>query len=172
METNSNHPYHVFNEKLPPPHAFAPDPSATKLSPFEQQFRLDTGETNSTRRAEIEHRLCVKGQSKDTLLLKVDLSEWPEAWKPLAQVWVGIGAPGEFTREVNVNLTFSQRGAGVSAPLNNFISIDGLALLGANLPVKNGDITVEVENAGLPRDVNYILHAIVYVPRTGNPDKF
>jgi len=162
--------HRTFQQKLPAPREFAQGSSSLQPGPFEQQFRLDTRETNTTRRAEMDQHLRVKGQSKDALLLKFDLSRWPETLRPLARAWLGIGATNTFTTEVNINLNFSQNGTGVNVPLNNRISINNIALMGCDFLVKDGNVTVEIENAGLPRDVDYTLHAIIYVPRKADPN--
>jgi len=160
----------MFALKLPAPQAFIQRSPESNPGPFEQQFRLDTGETNLTRRTEFEQPLRIRAQSRDRLLLKFDLAGWPEALRPLARAWVAIGATNTFTTEVNVSLNFIQNGAGVTTPLNNRISIDDLALMGCDFLARDGDVTVEIENAGLPRDVDYTLHAIVYVPRQVDPE--
>ena len=41
--------------------------------------------------------------------------------------------------------------------------------MGCDFPVKDGDVTMEIEDAGLPRDVDYTLHAIIYVPQKVDP---
>jgi len=83
-------------------------------------------------------------------------------------VWVGIGASNAFTTEISINLNFTQNGTGISTPLNNLFSIDGIAIIGCKFSVQDGDVTVGIENHGLPRDVDYALHAIVYAP--GKPE--
>jgi hypothetical protein len=104
------------------------------------------------------------------LLLKFDLSDWPEALRPLARAWVAIGATNTFTTEVNVNLNFSQNGIAMTTPLNNRTSLNNIDLIGCDFLVNNGDVAVKIENAGLPRDVDYTLHVIVYVPRKVDPN--
>ena len=105
------------------------------------------------------------------MLLKFNLSDWPEPLRPLARLWVGIGASNSFTTEVTINLNFSQNGTGVSTGLNNLTAIDNVALMGCDFAMQDGDVTVEVENRGLPRDVDYKLRAIVYVPGKVDPEK-
>ncbi len=158
----------TFVPKLPPPLPLATN-AALRVSPFEQQFRIDTGETNSTLQAEFDRPLRIQGQSKDRLLLRPDLSAWPEALRKQARIWVGIGAASSFTTEVNVTLTFPQNGAAVTMPLNNMISIDGMTLLGCDFSTPDGDVAVEIQNEGIPRDVDYTLHAIAYVPWKPKP---
>jgi hypothetical protein len=160
----------IFTPKLPTPQAFAQGSPASNPGTFEQQFRIDTGETNLTRRAEFEQPLRIKAQSKNSLLLKFDLSDWPEALRPLARAWVAIGATNTFTTEVNVNLNFSQNGIAMTTPLNNRTSLNNIDLIGCDFLVNNGDVAVKIENAGLPRDVDYTLHVIVYVPRKVDPN--
>jgi hypothetical protein len=155
--------------KLAPPHEFAAEASADHPGPFEKQFRIDTGETRLTRRTDTDQSRCIAANSKDRLLLKFDLSDWPEPLRPLARLWVGIGASNAFTTEVTINLTFIQNGTGVSTGLNNLTSIDGVALMGSDFAKQDGEVTVEIENRGLPRDVDYKLHPIVYVPKKLDP---
>jgi hypothetical protein len=160
----------TFALKLAAPQADSHNLSSAKPGPFEQQFRLDTGETNATRRAEFDQPLRIKGQSKTSLVLKFDLSSWPENLRPLARVWVAVGATNTFTTEVNVSLNFSQNGTGVSVPLNNRISIGNMALMGCDFLVNDGEVMVGMENAGQPRAVDFTLHAIIYVPHKIDPD--
>ena len=146
----------------------APQPFA-KGAPrdvFERQFRLDTGRKDSTPRAEFNQSLRIRAQSRDRLQLHFDLSAWPEPLQPSARLWVCVGAANDFTTEVNVNLSFSQNGAGVFLPLNNSTAIDGVALMGCDFAARDGDVTIEIENQGMPRDVDCTLRAILYVPET------
>jgi hypothetical protein len=158
-------PHETIIRKLPPLREF----TAATPGPFEQQFRIDTGETNLTRRSEFEQTRKLRGQSKERLLLRIDLSDWPEPLRSPARLWIGIGAPNSFTTEVTINLTFTQNGAGISTGLNNSINIDGVALMGCNFAVSDGDVTIDLENLGLSRDVDYTLHVIVYVPGKADP---
>jgi hypothetical protein len=139
------------------------------LSAFEQQFQKDTGQTNSTPRSEFDRTLRIKGQSKDQLALHCDLSAWPEAQRKDARLWVGIGAPDSFTMEVNMTLTFTQNGIGITTPLNNLINIDGMALMGCDFAVQDGDVTIEIRNEGLPRAMDYRLHTTAYIPSGRRP---
>jgi len=157
----------IFALKLAAPQTDSPNLSPR---PFEQQFRLDTGETNATRRTEFDQPLRIQGQSKTSLLLKFDLSSWPDNLRPLARAWVAVGATNTFTTEVNINLTFSQNGADVNVPLNTRISIGNIALMGCDFLVNDGAVTVGMENAGQPRAVDFTLHVMVYVPRKTDPD--
>jgi len=145
---------------------------ASAFAPFEQQFGRDTGETNSTRRAEMDWRLRVRGQSQNTMVLKFDLTRWPDQLKPLARAWVAIGATNTFSTQVNINLNFSQNGIGMTSPLNDRISINNFDLMRADFAVKDGDVTVKIANAGQPCDLNYALHATIYVPFKIDPKGF
>src|SRR5689334_3330299 len=98
-----------FVQKLPPPRPFNAKAS-TPLSPFEQQCRLDTGETSRTRRSELDWPLRIEANSKYRYFLRFDLSAWPADLRPDARLWVSVGASNSFTTDVAVNLTFSQGG--------------------------------------------------------------
>ena len=161
----------VLSLQPAPPREFATDALTDRPDPFEQQFRIDTGESRLTRRTDIVHPRRVRANSRDRMLLKFNLSDWPEPLRPLARLWVGIGASNSFTTEVTINLNFSQNGTGVSTGLNNLTAIDNVALMGCDFAMQDGDVTVEVENRGLPRDVDYKLRAIVYVPGKVDPEK-
>ncbi|MBC8096649.1 MAG: hypothetical protein H7Y43_12640 [Akkermansiaceae bacterium] len=163
VQTPSASQPRIFQEKLPSPREF--NLNARTHGVFEKQFQADIGETNALLLSVFEKNLTVKGQSEDVLLLNFDLSEWPESSRREAHLWVCIGASNAFTTEVNVNLNFSQNGTGVTAPLNNQIAIDDMALVGCDFAMQDGEVTVKIENSGMPRDVDYTLHAIAYLPR-------
>jgi hypothetical protein len=168
--TNRVEPTRLFAPKLPPPQPFVARTADGRPGPFEQQFRIDTGQTNLTPRSETAWPLRIKSNHKDRVLLRFDLSAWPESLRPAARLWIGIGASNAFTTEVIVNLSFSQNGVGVTVPLNNSIAIDDVALMGCDFAVQDGDVTVDIDNHGLARDVDYTLHAIVYVPKKLDPN--
>jgi hypothetical protein len=155
--------------KLAAPREFAFESATDHAGPFEKQFRIDTSETHLTRRTVTEQSRRIQANSKDRMRLKFDLSEWPESLRPSARLWVGIGASNAFTTEVTINLVFTQNGTGVSTGLNNLTSIDGVALMGCDFALQDGEVTVEIENRGLPRDVDYKLHTITYVPKKLEP---
>ena len=132
--------------------------------PFEQQFRVDTGQIALTRRTEFEQSRRVRGQSRDRLEFRFDLSRWPQELRPLARAWIAVGATNSFTTELTVTLTFTQDGTSMTTPLNNRISVDNVALMGCDFAVKDGPVILEIENAGMSRDLDYRLHTIIYVP--------
>lgn len=154
----------TFDQKLPAPRE---TPGA-----FEKQFRKDTGETDLTRRAEVYRAMEIKGKAIDRLRLRFDLSVWPEPLKSTARLWVAVGGTNVITIDGPLRLTFSQSGTGVSTLLENKVSVDGVDLMGCDFAVKDGEVTVAIDNRGHAHPVKYSLHAIVYAPRKLNPYYF
>ena len=60
----------TFTQKLPAPKEVTFD---ANLNPFEKQFRIDTGETNLTRRSEVDQSVRIDELAKDRLLFKFEL---------------------------------------------------------------------------------------------------
>jgi len=156
----------TFTQKLPAPKGIA---FGANLSPFEKQFRIDTGGTNLTRRAEVERTMRIKALGKNRLLFKFNLSAWPQSLSPLARLWIAVGASSAITTDGTLKLTFSKNGVVMSTELNNAYNVDGTILMGDDFAVKNGEVVVEIENRTHLSNLHYTLHAVVYVPSNVDP---
>jgi hypothetical protein len=156
----------TFTQKLPAPKEVTFD---ANLNPFEKQFRIDTGETNLTRRSEVDQSVRIDELAKDRLLFKFDFSAWPQSLRPLARLWVAVGASSAIATDGTLGLTFSQNGIGVFKELNYAYNVDGTILMGSDFAVKDGEVAVQIENRTHLSNLHYTLHAIVYVPRKAGP---
>ena len=161
-------------EKIPAPRAALSKDAEMQLSIFEKQFRIDTGEGESTRRGELERRIEIKVGAKERMVFKFDLTAWPKTLRPVARVWVAVGAPSTITTEGTLHVNFSQAGVGVSTGLDNTFNREGVILMGCDYAERDGAITIEIENPNHLSAVPCTVRAIVYLPRKlnlGNPVK-
>ena len=152
----------TFDQKLSPPKIFS---TGGTESTFEKQFRKDTGESSSTRRVEFERTVPLGAAfSKNTLHFKFSLSEWPADLRPLARMWVAVGATNTISAEGTLSLAFSQGNVGMATELNDTYNVDGTMVLGCDFSVKAGEVIVEIENRTHLADIHCSIHTCVYVP--------
>lgn len=152
-------------EKVPAPAALASSASLAPLPAFEKKFRVDTGEGALTPRTEIQRTVVVKVGAKEKRIFKLDLNAWPAALRPPARLWLAVAAPSTITTEGPLRLEFSQGGVSMSTAVDYTFNMDGMILLGCDYAVRDGEVSVEVDNGNHLTDVPCTLHAIVYVPR-------
>lgn len=156
-------------QKIPPP--FSPGSAVLEknVAVFEKRFRADTGESERTRRVAIERQIPVKVGAKERLVFKFDLMSWPEPLRPLARLWVAVGAPSAITSEGPLQVNFSQGGVGMTTGIDHTFNIDGVMVMGCDYAVPDGAVTVEIDNSNHLSDVPCSLYAIVYVPKKVDP---
>ena len=156
-------------QKLSPPVALVRETSVMPPGIFEKQFRIDTGESSSTRRVEFDRRIEVKVGVKERRIFKFDLGSWPELLRPHARLWVAVSAPAAITTEGPLHVSFSQGGVGMATGIDNRFSVDGVILMGCDYAVREGEVAVEIDNANHLAAVPCTLHAIVYFPGKTDP---
>ena len=161
----------TFDQRLSAPQKFVPPAAGSQAEgTFEKQFETDTGETALTRRAGIDRTIPLGGVlATNRLRFKFDLSAWPADLRPLARMWVAVGAASAISNDGTLGLNFSQAGIGMSTELNNTYTVDGTMILGCDYAVKDGEVTLEVVNRTHLTDSRCMIHAIVYVPRKLDP---
>jgi hypothetical protein len=159
---------HAADEDVFPSHVTAPVPLATAASesssPFEKQFRADTGEGARTARIALDREVRVPVGAKKTVTLKFDLAAWAESQRAGARLWAAVGAPDRITTEGPLQVSFSQNGLGMTTGIDHTFNVDGTILMGCDYAVRDGAVVVEIENSNHSAEVVCSVHAILYVP--------
>lgn len=153
------------SEKLPPPAPFVSTGLGGKLSPFERQFRHDTGENDATRRAEVHRFVQTDDQPKQRFFFNFDLSAWPEALRSRVRVWVAVGAESQLSTVGPFSVGFLQNNVGLVTSLDYTFNVEGTMVLGSDFSAADGPIALEIDRLSLPPGVAYQIHATVYLPQ-------
>ncbi len=159
----------LLDQKIAAPRARTSAAPETAIGIFEKQFRIDTDETAATRRTDIERPVKLAVQAKVRLVLKFDLSDWPEQLRSRARIWVAVGAPDEITTEGPLGLAFSQNGVGMATDLNSTFNVDGVMVMGCDYAVSDGEITVGIDSRTHSREIDCTVHVIIYVSGKSDP---
>lgn len=152
----------MFEQKLSAPQKCS---TSAAITPFDKQFSKDTGATEKTLRTVFTQVLPLGDMhSTEHIVCKFDLSDWPAKLRSQARLWIAIGAPATISTAGVLNLTFSQNGCGMSTALNNNYNLEGMMILGSDYLLKDGEVTVDVENGTPLTNTACTLYVVGYVP--------